>query len=347
MTRTSKLFGAAALLLLTACPLPRELRENPPPAVNGAYLVSVHELQRHLHDPGTVVLHVGVNRSVYDAGHIPGAHFLPVMALIAEGTGGGLPSAEALRAAFEAVGVSDLSHVAVYGDRVGPSTGRAFLALDYLGHPPAVIDGGLEAWRAEGLPVETAAPADVHGTLTPQVHSERLVDAEWVHTHGRDSLVALIDARQPEEYSGATAGEGVTRPGHLPYAHNLFGPNTIVSQSNPVLRSPEVLRALYHLAGARFASDVEVIPERPRYAPEDTSRAGRARRGQGRGRQPNQPRRPPAPKPTANTVVIYGRNGLDGSWTYFVARYLGYDAKLYEGGYLDWSARGNDFPVER
>ncbi|SOD03947.1 3-mercaptopyruvate sulfurtransferase SseA, contains two rhodanese domains [bacterium JGI 053] len=341
MTRTRNVFGAAALLLLTACPLPKELREVPAPPVAADLLVSVAQLQRRLNDPATVILHVGRDRASYDAGHIPGARYLALSSIDSDGA---VPSVQALDDAFEAVGVSDASHVVVYGDLGGLAAGRAFFALDYLGHPPAVLDGGLQAWRAAGRPVETAAATASRGTFTPRPHPELVVDAAWVRGHMRDSTVAIIDARPPEQSSGAEPGEGVQRPGHIPGAKNLFWQNTVASPANPVLRSPEVLRALYRLAGGRFATDVEFVRERPRYEPADTSQAAR------RGRRPQQQRRPPrttqAP-PRPNTVVVYGRTGVEASWDYFVARYLGYQTKLYDAGFIDWSRRGTDYPVER
>jgi thiosulfate/3-mercaptopyruvate sulfurtransferase len=344
MTRTRNVLGAAALLLLTACPLPQELREVPAPPVSTDLLVSVAQLQRRLSDPATVILHVGRDRSAYDAGHVPGARFLALSTVVTERAGvpDELPSVEALDAAFEAVGVSDDSHVVVYGDLGGLAAARAFFTLDYLGHAPALLNGGLQAWRSAGAAVETAAPAARRGSLTPRTHPELVVDASWVRGHLRDSTVALVDARTPEEFSGVEAGEGVQRPGHLPGAKNLYWQNTVATAANPVLRSPEVMRALFRLAGGRFASDVQFVRERPRYNAGDTTEAGRrARREQPRrARTPQQQARP-------NTVVVYGRTGVQGSWNYFVARYLGYQVKMYDGSYVDWSRRGPEFPVEK
>ncbi|HEY0036304.1 MAG TPA: rhodanese-like domain-containing protein, partial [Longimicrobium sp.] len=153
---------------------------------------------------------------------------------------------------------------------------------------------------------------------------------------------AFVDARPPEQFSGAEPGEGVQRPGHIPGAKNLFWQNTVVSPANPVLRSPEVLRALFRLAGGRFASDVEIIRERPRYEPADTSAAARRARRQPQ-RRPNTPGQQPRP----NTVVVYCRTGVQASWDYFVARHLGYQVKMYDGSFIDWSRRGPEYPVER
>ena len=43
-------------------------------------------------------------------------------------------------------------------------------------------------------------------------------------------------------------------------------------------------------------------------------------------------------------VVTYCHVGQQATFVYFVARYLGYDAKLYDGSFEDWSDRG--LPVE-
>ncbi len=45
-----------------------------------------------------------------------------------------------------------------------------------------------------------------------------------------------------------------------------------------------------------------------------------------------------------DTVVAYCRTGGQGSFLYTVARHLGYDARLYDGSYVDWSR--TDYPVE-
>lgn len=345
MTRTWKLMGAGGLLLLTACPLPRELREVPPVPVHQEFVETVAGLQRRLNDPATVLIQVGRDRAEYDAGHIPGARWLPLSAIVTErdGVPNELPAVEALDAAFEGVGVSDNSRVVVYGDPL--LAARVFFTLDYLGHPPALLNGGIAAWRAAGHPVETAVPPARQGSFTPRPQADRVVDAGWVKGHLNDSTVVFIDARPPEEFSGATPGEGVQRPGHIPGARNIFWRNTVVSDADPMLRGPDVLRALYRLAGARTQGEApEYVLQRPRYEPGDTTRPRRGQRTD--RRREDQPRTVPVTrKPT--TVVTYCRTGVQASWDYYVSRYLGYDTKMYDASFIDWSRRGADYPVER
>ncbi|MGZ8852323.1 MAG: sulfurtransferase [Thermoanaerobaculia bacterium] len=41
------------------------------------------------------------------------------------------------------------------------------------------------------------------------------------------------------------------------------------------------------------------------------------------------------------TLITYCRTGVEASMTYFVLRYLGFDASLYDGSFVEWSRDGN------
>jgi thiosulfate/3-mercaptopyruvate sulfurtransferase len=300
----SLLFGAAILSTTAGC-LVSMPKSNPRPEWDESLLVTTDQLARRLNDGRTVVVHVGRDRASYDAGHVPGARFLPLSSIVTERDGipNELPDAAQLEAAFEGVGVSDGSRVVLYGDLAGLAAARAFFTLDYLGKTDAaLLDGGLEQWRAESRPTETAAPAAGRGSLTPRVRTDILVDAEYIRANlGNDSTLVLIDARPPAEFSGETPGEGVTRPGHIPGAHSIFWRTALVSETDLRLRSPEVLAAGYTLADA-------------------------AQR---------------------DTVITYCRTGVQASHAYFVARYLKRPVRMYDGSFIDWSRRGDEYPVER
>jgi thiosulfate/3-mercaptopyruvate sulfurtransferase len=221
------------------------------PQLNSDLLVSGEWLAGKLDDPGIVVLQVGSDRAAYEQGHIPGARFLPVSEIVVErdGNANELPPVAHLDSVFEALGVSDDTHVIIYGPPL--LAARTFFTLDYLGHGDraALLNGGLEGWKEEGRPLSTEEPQVTRTTFTLHPQPERVVDAEWVERHLDDPRVALIDARPEDQFTGAVAGAGIPRPGHIPGAGNLYWEKLIVSTEHPVLEDPERLYALFHEAG--------------------------------------------------------------------------------------------------
>ena len=294
----------AAIVGTAACATAGGRGEPRGPTLNPDLLVSAEDLADDLNDANLVIVHVGRDRASYDAGHIPGARFLPLSSIAEERAGlpNELPPVERLDSVFESLGIGDGTRVVLYGDLDGLAAGRAFFTLDYLGHQrTAVLDGGLAAWRTEGGAVSREAPgAPAPASFTPNPQPQRMVDAAWVRTHLDSTKIALIDARPVAEYTGETPGADVTRPGHIRGAENLFWKNTLLSEANPVLRTPAVLRGMLRLAGAD----------------------------------------------PGDTVVVYCRSGVQASHLYFVSRYLGYETKLYDGSFVDWSRRA-DYPVVR
>lgn len=297
------LSAGTALLSLAGCAPAVGGRVSGPdtaPRVREELLVSPEWLAGRTEDPGVVVLHVGSDPAEYERGHVPGARFLPLRAIITERDGNvnGLPPVAQLDSVFESVGVSDGGRVVVYGAPLAAA--RTFFTLDYLGHGDrtALLDGGLAAWRAAGLPLAAQAPRVTRGAFTPRPGPERVVDAEWIRRRLGDPAVALLDARPEAQFTGAERGDGIPRGGHIPGAGNVFWERMIHSTQHPVLHDPESLRAMLRAAGVE----------------------------------------------PGETVVAYCRSGMQASFAYFVARYLGYDTRMYDGSFLDWSRRA-ELPV--
>jgi thiosulfate/3-mercaptopyruvate sulfurtransferase len=275
----------------------------PAPAENSSLLVTGAWLAEHLESQSLVILHVGRDDETYRAGHVPGARFLPLPSILAEQDDlhTELPPIEALVDALEGVGVSNGSHVVLYGDLEGLAATRAFLTLDFLGHPKvSILDGGLDRWVRAGRSISTEPPPPARGSLTPRPRRERIVTVDWLREHLGSSAITLIDARPDSEFRGVEAGRGVPRPGHIPLARNVPWRSTLRGETDLRLRDPGSLRSIFRAAGA--------VPGR--------------------------------------TVIVYCRTGLQASHSYFVARYLGYDVRLYDGSFLEWS-RSEELPVVR
>jgi thiosulfate/3-mercaptopyruvate sulfurtransferase len=232
--------------------------------VRAEMLVSTDWLAKNLEK--AVVLQIAQKRETYDAGHIPNARFIAWSELTAtrDGVPNELPTVADLQKLFERLGIGETGRIVIYGDNFGLFAARAFFTLDYLGHGNrvALLDGGLEKWKNEKRPVSTAETKFQPQTFTPRVKPEAVLgldvmrDLSWIAVNTAQPGVALIDARPPEEYTGAKAGDGISRPGHIPGAANVFWMQNIESRENPVMRQADELRKLYEAAGVNASRKI-------------------------------------------------------------------------------------------
>lgn len=285
--------------LVLAAALPGYARA---PKLHRKMLVTSDWLAAHLAKRKVVVLQVGRDRKAYDAGHVPGAQFLPIGNLMVtrHGVPNELPDDAALVQTVQRLGLDRHKRIVLYDDAEGLLAARAWFTLDYLGlgGRAALLDGGWKRWSAEKRPVSTDIPPPRKPTsyklrmpkdvvvLLPEVR-----EISHALLSGDRQRLALIDARPEDDFTGAKAGD-VARPGHIPGAANVYWKKALVSADNPVLRPPGELRALFEAAGAG----------------------------------------------EKKTTVTYCYSGVQGAYDYFLLRYLGYDARLYDGSFVEWSA---------
>jgi thiosulfate/3-mercaptopyruvate sulfurtransferase len=161
-----------------------------------------------------------------------------------------------LKANFEKFGISDDSRIVVYfgNDWASPST-RIIWTLTYmgLGDRTSLLEGGMIAWKAAGLPVTTEVKAPSPGHLTPRVHPEVLVDAAWVSSHLHQPSVALIDVRTPKSYTGESEVR-MPRAGHIPGAQNI--PIEAMFDAHDNLIDKSAITELFRAAGVKPGSQV-------------------------------------------------------------------------------------------
>ena len=243
---------------------------------------------------GAQVIFVGADTMRAAAQHA-GAKFVRFSTFSVERNGipNEFPPADSLAGLLRTAGVRD-GRVVIVGEPI--PAGRAWAAFDYLGmgDKAVLFDGGPRAFTTTA---SSSTPPDAD--LRVNVRNDMIVDAEWVNARLNDSSIVILDARPPAEYSGATPGEGVTRPGHIAGARNLFWQTLVHSADDTRLKDEPELRRLFEQAG--------VAP--------------------------------------GKTIVTYCRTGGQSSFLYAVARHLGYDVRLYDGSFVDWSR--TTYPVER
>jgi thiosulfate/3-mercaptopyruvate sulfurtransferase len=257
-------------------------------------LISPAELAASLKDPATVVVAVGNSDDDFIAGHIPGARFVRYdeIAIDVDGLQSELPPVDQLKKVLSAAGISDKSKVVIYGSAIAAT--RMFFTLDYFGHPNAkVLNGGLNAWKANGGAIEVAAiPKAAIASLTPRPQPDRVVSADWIKERLSSPKMTLLDARPDNEFTGADGGmNGAHVKGHLPDAQQLVW-NTLLDSTGKFLPDAE-LRKKFDAIGATRTTP----------------------------------------------LVSYCMVGMRASVTYFAARHLGYDARLYDGSIVDWTRR--------
>jgi thiosulfate/3-mercaptopyruvate sulfurtransferase len=226
------------------------------PILPGA-LVDAEWLAAHLGEPGLVVADSrwrvdGSARALFEAGHVPGAVFVDVdtdlsIPKTAQTGRHPLPSPEAFAEAMERAGIGDDSAVVAYDDQGGSTAARLWWMLDVLGHPVAVLDGGLPAWTGD---VETGPSPSPRSPVrfTPKPWPpERMADASEVDRLRVDRLFALLDARAAERYRGDTEPIDAVA-GHIPGATSASWTDNLDPDTGR-FRTPEELRELYRSRG--------------------------------------------------------------------------------------------------
>lgn len=169
------------------------------------------------------ILQVSFLKFDYDREHIPNAGYLWPGWLAPDSPQGAmnLPSTKDISAIMEGLGVSNNSHVILYFIRNEVSaTARMFLTLENMGMigKVSLMDGGLEAWKKEGLPVTKDIPTFKKGKFQA-TDLGLLVDKNYVLKNLKSESVSIVDAIATKFYDGEPTGN--PRDGHIAGAKNI------------------------------------------------------------------------------------------------------------------------------
>ncbi len=215
-------------------------------------LIATGDLALHLDDPAFVIVDcrhdlgdVDAGERAYRVAHIPGARFLHMdRDLSGTKTGGNgrhpLPEVAALLATLGRAGIDASKQVVAYDQRAGMWAARLWWLLHWLGHDAvAVLDGGLDKWRAEGRPQASQSPPPattrlVAGTPAP------FASANEILLHIDDGALFVLDARAAERYRGDLEPIDPVA-GHIPGARNRPHSDNLTPQGT--FKPPVQLRA--------------------------------------------------------------------------------------------------------
>lgn len=160
-------------------------------------------------------------RRAYADAHIPGALHVDLERDLSRFPGPGrhpLPGRQVFAERLGALGIGDRHTVVAYDDRSGAVASRLWWMLRDVGHRDvAVLDGGLEAWLAEGRPVTADVPSHGPAALTVRPGPTRSIDRTGIAA--AEGGLVLLDARAPERYRGETEPIDPLA-GHIPGARS-------------------------------------------------------------------------------------------------------------------------------
>jgi len=193
----------------------------------------------------------------FETRHIPGAVFFDIDE-IADRTSGlphMLPGPEAFAAAAGQLGLSIQNRIVVYDQSGIFSAPRVWWMLRTMGFAQvAVLDGGLNAWRAAGHKVASGSVTPPQALTKAIFRADLLKTFDEVRSALSSGSAQMVDARPAGRFRGEVPEPRPgLRGGHMPGARNL--PWTYVTTAEGYLRRPVELERAFAAAG--------VDPSRP------------------------------------------------------------------------------------
>jgi thiosulfate/3-mercaptopyruvate sulfurtransferase len=277
---------------------------------NPQVLTDVEWVKQNLGKPGIAIIEVDYDpKLAYEQGHIPGALLIDWRKDMNKPDVRDIIDAGEFEKLMSRLGISNDTHVILYGDYNNWFATFAFWVFEMYGHQKVqLLNGGRKKWIDSGGELTKEVPAVKPATYkVPKVNYENRVFLEdLLKMKIADPNLVLVDVRSPAEYTGEITAppeypnEHAQRGGHIPGAVNIPWGQAI--REDGTFKSAEELKQLYSSKG--------VVPDKK--------------------------------------VVTYCRIGERASVTWFVLKHLlGYkDVKVYDGSWTEW---GNlvRFPIEK
>jgi len=195
-------------------------------------------------------------------------------------------------------GVTNDTHVVLYGDNNNWFAAYAFWLFKYYGHDNvSLMNGGRKKWIDEGRETSTSAPQyAAENYAVKGINTDLRADRDYIKERLGKSGFAMVDVRSPAEYVGdiiAPPGmsETAQRAGHIPGASNIPWSQAVAEDGT--FKSVDELKQLYSGKGVDSSAD---------------------------------------------EIVAYCRIGERSSHSWFVLKYiLGYDnVRNYDGSWTEW-----------
>lgn len=253
-------------------------------AAEAGPLVSAEWLAAHLHDPDLRIVHVALDRTIYDREHLPGAIFVDLHVDLAKPgaraeTGNAkrqylVPTQQEVADSLAAWGVARGTRIVFYDDGNNRQAIRGYWLMRLYGFPRDrvhLLDGGLKVWLAEERPTtpEAATPTRVAATERLHERDESLIaTADQVLTWSNAASApggptSILDVRTVDEFLGTDVR--AARGGRIPGAKQRLFTDFVApdgrlrtgAEALAILQgtgvNPEEVRATYCQGGVRAA----------------------------------------------------------------------------------------------
>ncbi|MFM1816267.1 MAG: 3-mercaptopyruvate sulfurtransferase [Pseudomonadota bacterium] len=235
--------------------------------LSSQHLVSVDWLARNLQAPDLMIFdgswHLPSEnrdaRAEYAQGHIPGAFFFDIDDLSDDESPlpHMLPPPVKFASRLKRIGVGDGVGIVVYDSKGIYSSARVWWTFRALGHDNvAVLDGGLPAWKASGLPLTDQPPAPRPPRhFSPRVKPAMVRDLAAVKSMLASGSAQVADARPAARFAGdIPEPRPGLRSGHMPGSRNV--PFDAVLNADGRMKPADDLRTIFAAAGIDFSKPV-------------------------------------------------------------------------------------------
>lgn len=234
-----------------------------------AQLLSPQQLVERQGQPGLVLLDCrfalddpAYGLRSYQAGHIAGARFADLehdlSAPVRKGISGRhpLPDSATLITKLQAWGIDNDSQIVLYDDGPGAFAARAWWLLAWLGKQANVylLNGGLQAWKAAGLPLSDAPVPVQPGNFQGTPLAGLLLSASQLEQRLGSNTLTLLDARALPRFRGEVEPLDPVA-GHIPGAQCAVFTDNLASDGG-FLPTEQLQQRFAALLGQRPVSDL-------------------------------------------------------------------------------------------
>jgi len=186
----------------------------------------------------------------YEAEHIPSAVFMDLGNLndTSSSLPGMLPPPEKFASRMQSLGLGDGSRIVLYDNTPHRTAARAWWMFKTFGaNEVAILDGGLEKWKAEGRPTASGKETLRHRHFTVWKDPSAVRDLAEMKANLDSKAEQVVDARSAARFTGEEADPRGLAPGHIPGSLNL--PFDGLLNEDGTFKRGEALRAAFDAAG--------------------------------------------------------------------------------------------------